>query len=79
MAKAYLSDQKRVLPAASYCTGEYGVSGMYVGVPTLIGAGGTERIVEFDFNADEKEMFDASVAAVQGLVDTCKGIDPSLA
>lgn len=79
MAKAYLSDQKRVLPAASYCTGEYGVSGMYVGVPTLIGAGGTERIVEFDFNADEKAMFDASVAAVQGLVDTCKGIDPSLA
>ncbi|MEO1027884.1 MAG: malate dehydrogenase [Pseudomonadota bacterium] len=79
MAKAYLSDQKRVLPAASFCTGQYGVDGMYVGVPTLIGSGGTERIVEFDFNAEEKAMFDASVAAVQGLVDTCKGIDPSLA
>ena len=79
MAKAYLSDQKRVLPAASFCKGEYGVSDMYVGVPTLIGSGGTERIVEFDFNADEKAMFDASVAAVQGLVEACKGIDPSLA
>lgn len=79
MAAAYLKDQKRVLPSASWCAGEYGLDGMYVGVPTLIGAGGAEKVIEFDFNAEEKTMFDTSVAAVKGLVDTCKGIDPSLA
>ncbi|MEO0550573.1 MAG: malate dehydrogenase [Pseudomonadota bacterium] len=79
MAKSYLSDQKRVLPAASWCAGEYGVNGMYVGVPTLIGAGGTEKVVEFDFNDEEQSMFNASVAAVQGLIDDCKAMEPSLA
>ncbi len=79
MAKSYLKDQKRVLPAAAWCAGEYGMDGMYVGVPTLIGAGGVEKVIEFDFDEAEKVMFDTSVAAVQGLVETCKGIDPSLA
>ena len=79
MAKSYLSDQKRVLPVAAYCRGEFGVKDMYVGVPTLIGAGGAERIVEFDLNADEKAMFEKSVASVQGLIEACKAIDPSLA
>lgn len=79
MAASYLKDQKRVLPSASWCAGEYGLDGMYVGVPTLIGAGGAEKVIEFDFNAEEKVMFDTSVAAVKGLVDTCKGIDPTLA
>jgi len=79
MAKSYLADQKRVLPVASYCSGEYGLSDMYVGVPTLIGAGGAEKIVEFDLNADEKAMFEKSVASVNGLIEACKGIDPSLA
>lgn len=79
MAAAYLKDQKRVLPCASWCDGVYGLDGMYVGVPTLIGAGGAERIVEFDFDAEEEKMFMTSVAAVQGLVDDCKGIDASLA
>jgi malate dehydrogenase len=79
MAKSYLSDQKRVLPAASWCQGEYGVDGMYVGVPTLIGAGGTEKVIEFDFNDAEQEMFNASVAAVQGLINDCKAMEPSLA
>ena len=79
MAKSYLSDQKRVLPAASWCDGEYGVNGMYVGVPTLIGAGGTEKVIEFDFNEDEQAMFTASVAEVQKLIDDCKGLEPSLA
>ncbi|ABI78288.1 malate dehydrogenase, NAD-dependent [Hyphomonas neptunium ATCC 15444] len=79
MAKSYLADQKRVLPVASYCSGQYGLKDMYVGVPTLIGAGGAEKIVEFDFNADEKAMFDKSVASVNGLIEACKGIDPSLA
>lgn len=79
MAKSYLSDQKRVLPAASWCDGEYGVNGMYVGVPTLIGAGGTEKVIEFDFNDEEQKMFDTSVAAVQGLIEDCKKLEPSLA
>jgi len=79
MAKAYLKDQKRVLPVAAYCDGQYGVNGIYVGVPALIGAGGAEKVVEFDLNADESAMFAKSVAAVQGLIAACKEIEPSLA
>ena len=78
MAKSYLGDQKRVLPVAAYCSGQYGVKDMYVGVPTLIGAGGAEKIIEFGLNAGEKDMFEKSVASVKGLVEACKGIDPSL-
>ena len=52
---------------------------MYVGVPTVIGAGGVERIVNIKLNAEEQSMFDTSVAAVKGLVDACKEIDGSLA
>ncbi|HYG90519.1 MAG TPA: malate dehydrogenase, partial [Azospirillum sp.] len=72
MAESYLKDQKRVLPCAAYLTGQYGVKDMYVGVPTIIGAGGIEKIVEIELNADEKKMFDNSVAAVQTLVDVVK-------
>ena len=79
MAEAYLKDQKRVLPCAAYCQGEYGLDGMYVGVPTVIGAGGIEKIIDIKLNADEQAMFDKSVAAVRGLVEACKGIDETLA
>ncbi|NNU78928.1 malate dehydrogenase [Halovulum dunhuangense] len=79
MAEAYLKDQKRVLPCAANLTGQYGVKDMYVGVPTVIGAGGIERVVEIELNKDEKAMFDKSVDAVKGLVEACKGIDPTLA
>ena len=79
MAEAYLKDQKRVLPCAAYCDGEFGLNGMYVGVPTVIGAGGVERIVNIKLNKQEQEMFDASVKAVKGLVEACKGIDSTLA
>ncbi|MEL6582447.1 MAG: malate dehydrogenase [Pseudomonadota bacterium] len=79
MAEAYLKDQKRVLPCAAFCDGQYGLDAMYVGVPTVIGAGGIEKIVEISMNADEQAMFDNSVNAVKGLVEACKGIDPSLA
>ena len=72
MAECYLKDQKRGLPCAAYLTGQYGVNDMYVGVPTIIGAGGVEKIVEIELNADEKKMFDHSVAAVQTLVDVVK-------
>ncbi len=79
MAEAYLKDQKRVLPCAAYCDGDLGVKDMYVGVPTVIGAGGVEKIVNIKLNKEEQEMFDTSVNAVKGLVDACKGIDGSLA
>ncbi len=79
MAEAYLKDQKRVLPCAAYLENAYGLKGMYVGVPTIIGAGGIERVVEIALNKAEKAMFDKSVEAVRGLVDACKQIDGSLA
>jgi malate dehydrogenase len=79
MAVSYLKDKKRVLPVAAALNGEYGLSGFYVGVPALIGAGGVERVVEFDINAKEKAMLAKSVKSVQGLIDACKQIDPSLA
>jgi malate dehydrogenase len=67
MAEAYLLDQKRVLPCAAYLDGAYGVRGYYVGVPAVIGAGGVERIVEIELDADERAAFEASVAAVESL------------
>ena len=79
MAEAYLKDQKRVLPCAACVENAYGLKGMYVGVPTVIGAGGVERVVEISLNRAEKAMFDKSVEAVRGLVEACKGIDATLA
>lgn len=78
MAEAFLKDKKRVLPCAAHLTGQYGVDDLYVGVPVVIGEGGVERIVEIDLSDDEKAGFDASVAAVEGLIDAVKQIDPSL-
>ncbi|MDF1669684.1 MAG: malate dehydrogenase [Roseovarius sp.] len=78
MAEAYLKDQKRLLPCAAHVDGAYGLDGFYVGVPTIIGAGGIERVVAIKMNKGEQAMFDKSVEAVKGLVEACKGIDPSL-
>jgi malate dehydrogenase len=78
MAEAYLKDKKRVLPCAAYLTGQYGVKDMYVGVPTVIGAGGIERIIEIDLNKAEQAMFEKSVNSVKGLCETCKTLAPSL-
>jgi malate dehydrogenase len=77
MAESYLKDQRRVLPCAAYLNGEYGVKDTYVGVPIVIGAAGVEKIVEIQFDAAEKAMFDKSVAAVQTLVEACKKINPA--
>lgn len=79
MAEAYLKDQKRVLPCAAYVENAYGLKGMYVGVPTVIGASGIEKVIEIKLDKAEKAMFDKSVDAVKGLVEACKGIDSSLA
>jgi len=79
MAESYLKDQKRVLPCAAHLNGEFGLKDMYVGVPTVIGEGGIERIVEIKLNATEKKQFDKSVGAVKGLVEACKKINPAVA
>ncbi|MBE7219120.1 MAG: malate dehydrogenase [Caulobacteraceae bacterium] len=79
MAKSYLHDKKRVLPCAAHLSGQYGLSGMYVGVPVVIGAGGVERVIEFPLDDGEKAMFAKSTDAVKGLMEACKGIEPALA
>jgi len=78
MAEAFLKDQKRVLPCAAWVDGALGLKGMYVGVPTVIGAGGIERVIDIKMTKDEQAMFDKSVDAVKGLVEACKGVDSSL-
>ncbi|MCX7888207.1 MAG: malate dehydrogenase [Rhodobacteraceae bacterium] len=78
MAEAYLKDHKRVLPVAAHVTGAYGLDGIYVGVPVVLGAKGVERIVEIDLSAGEEAMFRRSVDAVKGLLAACRGIDPTL-
>jgi malate dehydrogenase len=79
MAESYLKDKKRVLPAAAYLNGEYGVKATYVGVPVVIGAGGAEKVLEIALNGSEQKAFDNSVAAVHGLIEACKKIAPKLA
>jgi malate dehydrogenase len=74
MAEAYLKDQKRVLPCAAYLRGEYGVKGLYVGVPVVIGAKGVERIVEIKLDAKEKAAFNKSVRAVKNMIAESKDI-----
>ena len=78
MTESYLKDQKRILPCAVYLNGEYGVKGLYVGVPAIIGEGGAERVVEIDLNAAERNMFIKSVESVKGLVEACTKIAPQL-
>ncbi|MEP3071542.1 malate dehydrogenase [Maricaulis sp.] len=78
MAVSYLRDKKRILPCAAHLTGQFGQNDLYVGVPVVIGAGGVEKIVEISLNEDEQAMFDNSVDAVKGLVEACKGLEPSL-
>lgn len=79
MAESYLKDQRRVLPCAAMVDGAYGLDGMYVGVPVVIGANGVEKVVEIALDKTEQAMFDKSVDSVRGLVAACKGIDPTLA
>src|SRR5580765_3955766 len=78
MAESYLKDKKRVLPCAAHLTGQYGVDDLYVGVPCVLGAGGVEKIVEIELDAEARENFDVSVDAVKELLVACKAIDSSL-
>ena len=79
MAEAYLNDQKRILPCAAYVDGQYGVDGLYVGVPVMIGADGVEKVIEIELDEADKAGLQISVDAVKELLVACKGIDPSLA
>jgi malate dehydrogenase len=79
MAEAYLNDQKRILPCAAYVNGEYGVDGLYVGVPVQIGAGGVEKIIQIELDEMAKQNLQVSVDAVKELLVACKQIDGSLA
>jgi len=74
MAEAYLKDKKRVLPCAAYLNGQYGLKGLFVGTPVVIGAGGVERIVELQLNRQEKAMLAKSAASVRALLDAYKAL-----
>ena len=75
MAEAYIHDKKRILPCAADVDGAYGLEGLYVGVPVVLGADGVERVVEIALNEDEKAMFDHSVAAVRALNEVVESLE----
>ena len=79
MAEAYLKDQRRILPCAACCFGEYKLDGIYVGVPAVIGKTGIEKIIEIDLSEEEATQFKKSTDAVNNLITACTEIDPSLA
>ena len=72
MAESYLKDQRKILPVAAYLNGEYGVKGLYIGVPVIIGRNGVEKIIEVKLNASEVTMFNRSVEAVKKLTEETK-------
>ena len=78
MASAYLRDEKKLLPCAAYLAGEYGISGLYAGVPVVIGSKGVERIEEINLNEKEKKEFMNSINAVKKLWEAALAIDPDL-
>ena len=78
MAESYIKDLKRQLPCAAHLNGQYGVEGLYAGVPVIIGSGGVEKIVEINLSNQEKVDFGKSVEAVQELFNAAKKIDPKL-
>ncbi|WP_442754571.1 malate dehydrogenase [Methylocystis sp. JAN1] len=79
MAESYLKDKRRVLPCAAYLDGEYGVKGLYVGVPTIIGANGVEKVMEIKLDAAEQAMFAKSVNSVKTLIEAAKALNPDFA
>ena len=76
MAESYLKDKRRVLPCAAWVDGAYGLDGIYVGVPVILGANGVEKIVEIEMNAAEKAEFGKSVDSVRGLIAKSKELMP---
>ena len=78
MASAYLNDKKKILPCAAYLSGEYGINGLYAGVPVVIGKNGVEKIVEINLDDKEKKEFMNSIDAVKKLWKAASAIDPNL-
>ena len=74
MAESYLKDKRKVLPCAAYVDGQYGIKGLYVGVPVIIGENGVEQIVEIELNDDEKKMLQVSIDAVTELNEAVKNL-----
>jgi malate dehydrogenase len=72
MVESILKDKKKVLPCAAYLEGEYGINGLFVGVPVKLGLGGVEKIYEINLTAEEKAKLAKSAASVQELVDILK-------
>ena len=72
MAESFLKDKKKLLPCAAYVENEYGIDGLYVGVPVIIGKNGVEKIVEINLTESEKKMFDHSVDSVKNLNELAK-------
>jgi malate dehydrogenase len=72
MCEAIIKDKKRVIPCAAFCTGQYGVNDMFIGVPVKLGANGVEQIYEVSLETEEKAAFDNSVQAVKKLIDDLK-------
>ena len=68
MAESYLRDKKRLIPCAALCEGEFGIDGYFIGVPTVIGENGIERIVEFEMNEEEKSQLNQTLNAVKATV-----------
>ena len=78
MAKAYMNNENKVLPCAAYLNGEYGVNGIYAGVPVVINKKGIDKIEIIELDQKEKEQFDHSIEAVKKLWDAASAIDPDL-
>ncbi len=79
MAEAIVKDKKRILPCAGYCDSEYGVGGYFVGVPCVLGANGVEKVIEIDFDEDERALMDESISHVKDLVNIVRDTFPELA
>ena len=79
MAEAIIKDKKRILPCAAYCDGQFGIHGMFVGVPAVLGKNGIERIVEIELDEGEQKLMDESASHVADLVEIVKTTFPGLA
>ncbi len=78
MVEAIIKDKKRILPCAAYCDGQFGINGLFVGVPVVLGAGGVEKIIPIELNEAESALMKASADHVSELVELVKKLDPSL-
>ncbi len=78
MAESIIKDKKRILPCAAFCQNEYGVGGYFVGVPCVLGAGGIEKVIEVELDADERKLMDESISHVKDLIKTVRETFPEL-